>query len=141
MASSTSKTKPAKKMQSSVQSVETFLTRFDSALKPEVLALRQIILDVDPSITEQIKWNVPSFCTSEHFATFNLRAKDSLGIILHLGAKVRDTAVTGISISDPESLLEWLGADRAIVKFYGLNDIESKKLAFVNVIQQWIQHV
>jgi hypothetical protein len=28
-----------------------------------------------------------------------------------------------------------------MVKFYNLNDIESKKLAFVNIIQQWIQHV
>jgi hypothetical protein len=137
MASSTSKTKPAKK----TQSVETYLTRLDSVLKPEVLAIRQIILEIDPSITEQIKWNVPSFCTSEHFATFNLRAKDSTGIILHLGAKVRDTAITGINISDPESLLEWLGADRAMIKFYDLNDVESKKLAFVNIIQQWIQYV
>jgi hypothetical protein len=137
MASSASKTKPAKK----TQSVETFLSRLDSVLKPEVLAIRQIILEIDPSITEQIKWNVPSFCTSEHFATFNLRAKDSTGIILHLGAKVRETAVTGIKISDPESLLEWLGADRAMVKFYDLNDIESKKLAFVNIVRQWIQYV
>jgi hypothetical protein len=136
-----SATKPAKKTQLSVPNVETFLAALDSALKPEVLAIRQIILEIDPSITEQIKWNVPSFCTSEHFATFNLRAKDSTGIILHLGAKVRDTAVTGIKISDPESLLEWLGADRAMVKFYDLNDIESKKMAFVNIIQQWIQHV
>ncbi len=141
MASSASKTKPAKKTQSSVQNVETFLDALDSTLKPQVLAIRQIILEIDPSITEQIKWNVPSFCTSEHFATFNLRAHDSTGIILHLGAKVRETAVTGIKISDPESLLEWLGADRAMVKFYDLNDIESKKLALVNIIRQWIGYV
>jgi hypothetical protein len=141
MLSSASKTKPAKKTQLPVQNVDSFLAALNSPFKPQILALRQIILEIDPSITEQIKWNVPSFCTSEHFATFNLRAKDSTGIILHLGAKVRDTAVTGISISDPESLLEWLGADRAIVKFYDLNDIESKKLAFVKIVQQWIHYL
>jgi hypothetical protein len=141
MSLSKSQTKPVKQNKSSFRNVETFLTELDSPFKSEMLAVRQIILTTNPNITEEIKWNVPSFCTSQHFATFHLRAKDSLGIVLHLGAKVRDTAVTGIKISDPESLLEWLGADRAMVKFYNLNDIESKKLAFVNIIQQWIQHV
>jgi hypothetical protein len=139
--SNADKPKSVKKNQSSAQGVEIFLATLDSAFKPELLTLRQIILGVDPSITEQVKWNVPSFRTSQHFATFHLRAKDHLGIIFHLGAKVRDTAVTGINISDPESLLEWLGSDRAIVKFYGLKDIEIKKLAFVKLIRQWIQHV
>jgi hypothetical protein len=136
-----SPTKPATQNKSSLRNVETFLAKLDSPFKSEMLAIRQIILAANPNITEEIKWNVPSFCTSQHFATFHLRAKDSLGIVLHLGAKVRDTAVIGIKISDPESLLEWLGADRAIVKFYDLKDIETKKLAFENVIQQWIQHV
>ncbi len=135
-----SQTKPAKN-KSSLPDVETFLAELDSGLKSEMLAIRQIILEVDPNIAEQIKWNVPSFCTTQHFATFHLRTKDSVGIIVHLGAKVRDTAVTGININDPESLLEWLGSDRAMVKFYNLKDIETKKLAFVNMIQQWIQHV
>lgn len=136
-----SQPKLVKQNKSSLRSVEIFLAQLDSGLKSEILAIRQIILGSNPNITEQIKWNVPSFCTSEHFATFHLRAKDSIGIILHLGAKVRDTAVTGIKISDPESLLEWLGNDRAMVKFYDLTDIETKKLAFVNIVQQWIEHV
>ena len=136
-----SQTKPVKQNKSSPRDVETFLAELDSGLKSEILAVRQIILGVNPNISEEIKWNVPSFCTSKHFATFHLRAKDSLGIILHLGAKVRDTAITGIKMSDPESLLEWLGADRAMVRFYDLKDIETKKLAFVNIIQQWIEHV
>ncbi len=136
-----SQTKPVKPNKSSLRNVETFLTELDSDLKSELLAIRQIILAANPNITEEIKWNVPSFCTSQHFATFHLRARDSIGIIFHLGAKVRDTAVTGIKISDPESLLEWLGNDRAMVKFYDLKDIETKKLAFVNIIQQWIEHV
>lgn len=136
-----SQTKPVKQNNSPLRNVETFLAELDSELKSEILAIRQIILAANPNITEEIKWNVPSFCTSQHFATFHLRAKDSIGIIFHLGAKVRDTAVTGIKISDPESLLEWLGSDRAMVKFFDLRDIETKKLAFVNVIQQWIEHV
>ena len=110
-------------------------------MKPVVLALRQIILDADPSIAEGIKWNVPSFRTSEYFATFHLRALDSVQIILHLGAKLRDTAVTGITIADTESLLHWLANDRAAVKFRDMQDVLAKKTAFSNLIRQWIAYV
>ena len=98
-------------------------------------------LPVHFSKTEGIKWNVPSFCTSEYFATFNLRTKEGIGIILHLGAKVRDTATTGIAVADPESLLKWLAKDRASVIFSNLKDIDRKRVAFAQIIRQWIKHL
>jgi Domain of unknown function (DU1801) len=85
------------------------------------------------SAPENVKWNAPSFRTSEYFATFHLRAKDGVQVILHLGAKTWDTAISGITIADPESLLEWLAKNRASVKFRDLKDIE--------VIRQWLEHV
>jgi hypothetical protein len=123
------------------ESVGTFLASLDHPLKQEILAIRQMILDADPSIAEAIKWNVPSFYTSEHFATMHLRPKDSVRVILHLGAKPRATATSGIAIADPESLLEWLGKDRASVTFRDLKDIHSKRAAFATLIRQWITHV
>jgi len=121
--------------------VETFLASLDHPFKQEILALRQVLLGADPSITEGIKWNAPSFRTSEYFATFQLRAKDGVQVILHLGAKTRDTATTGIAIADPESMLEWLAKDRASAKFRDLKDIEAKRSAFANVLRHWIEHV
>ena len=121
------------------ESVEAFLAALDHPFKQEVLALRQIILGADPGIAEGIKWNAPSFRTSEWFATFQLRAKDSVQVILHLGAKARRDA--DVVISDPASLLEWLAADRASVKFRGLADVEARGAAFADVIRQWIRHV
>jgi uncharacterized protein YdhG (YjbR/CyaY superfamily) len=35
----------------------------DHPSKAEVRAVREIILAVDPRITEQVKWNAPSFST------------------------------------------------------------------------------
>jgi hypothetical protein len=123
------------------ESVEAFLAALDHSLKPEILALRQIILDADPSIAESVKWNAPSFYTAEHFATMQLRAKDGVQVILHLGAKIRATATTGIPIDDPAVLLDWLAKDRALVKFRDLNDIEAKQAAFTDVIRQWIKYI
>jgi hypothetical protein len=120
--------------------VETFLKALDHPFKREILALREIILGADPGISEGIKWNAPSFRTLEYFATFNLRAKDRVQIILHLGAKKRDNTAS-VTIADPETLLEWLATDRAAAGFSDLNDIEAKRSAFAQVIRQWIKHV
>ena len=141
MTSQASNAKSVKRRIPSPESIEAFLTALDHPCQPEILELRQIILGTDPSITEGIKWNVPSFCTSEYFATFNLRTKEGIGIILHLGAKVRDTATTGIAVADPETLLEWLSKDRAFIKFSDLKDVDKKRLAFAEIIRQWIKHL
>jgi hypothetical protein len=133
--------KAAKPGASAPDDVETFLASLEHPLKPEILSLRKIILGAAPGITEGIKWNAPSFRTSEYFATFHLRAKEGVQIILHLGAKTRDTATTGIAIADPDSLLEWLAKDRATVKFRDAKDIDAKRSAFANVLRQWVKHV
>jgi hypothetical protein len=132
--------KPAKKGSSTPEDVETYLASFDHPYRQEVLALRQIILNAAPGISEGIKWNVPSFRTHEYFATFYLRDKDGVKIILHLGAKLRDNTQK-MEIVDPESLLEWLSKDRASVKFRDVNDIQAKETAFVNLIREWITYV
>lgn len=121
--------------------VDAFLAALEHPHKAEILALRQTLLAADPRIAEGIKWNAPSFRTSEWFATFHLRAKDDVQIILHFGAKVRDKSTARAAIADPESLLQWLAADRASVKFRDAADVEAKRSAFAAVIRQWIEHV
>jgi hypothetical protein len=141
VASKPTSKKPTKRSASAPEDVESFLASLDHPLKPEILALRQIILDADPNIAEGIKWNAPSFRASEYFATFHLRAKDGVQVILHLGAKKRDNTTAGITISDPHSLLEWIARDRASAKFTDLKDIDAKRSAFVEVVRQWIKHL
>lgn len=121
--------------------VEAFLAALDHPFKQEILAIREIILGADPSIAEEVKWNAPSFLTTEHFATMNLRAKDGVQVILHFGAKKRDRSSPRAAIADPESVIEWLADDRATAKFRDLEEIQARRSVFVNVIRQWIQHV
>ena len=121
--------------------VEAFLASLDHAAKQEIVALRRIILDADPGIADGIKWNAPSFRTTEYFATFNLRAKEGVQLILHFGAKKSDIASTGVAIPDPDGLLKWLAKDRATVSFRDLKDIAEKKSAFSKLVREWIKHV
>lgn len=121
--------------------VDALLATLEHPLTPVILALRSIVLGVDPSITESIKWNAPSYATAEHFATFHLRAADAVQLVLHLGAKARPDAALRERIADPDALLQWRGSDRATVTFRDLRDVEAKRAAFADVLRQWITFV
>lgn len=125
----------------STAAVDDFMRTLDHPFQREIEAIRQLILGVHPSVAEGIKWNVPSFRTSEYFATTHLRDKKGIGVILHLGAKVKELPAGGVVIEDPEKLLKWLGKDRAMIVFENLEDLERKKAAFARVVQQWIAYV
>ena len=121
--------------------VDAFLAALGHPREREIRAVRAIVLGAAPTIAEGVKWNAPSFRTSEWFATFHLRARDGVQVILHLGARVRETATTGIAIDDPHGLLEWLARDRATVRFRDLADVEAKRDAFGALVRAWIAHV
>jgi len=120
-------------------SVDAFLAALDHPHQALIVALRQIILGADPRIAEGIKWNAPSFRTHEWFATFHLRAKDGVQLILHRGARKRGDAAP--AIADPASLLEWLGDDRASVRFRDLADVRAREDAFAQLVREWITGV
>jgi hypothetical protein len=123
------------------ESVEVFLASLEEPQKQVAGALRQIFLAADPSIAEGIKWNVPSFRTSEYFATMNLRVKTGIGVVLHFGAKKSDISRNGVAIPDPASLLVWLAKDRAMVTFRDVDDINTRRAAFTNLIREWIKYL
>ncbi|HVJ26050.1 MAG TPA: DUF1801 domain-containing protein [Vicinamibacterales bacterium] len=119
--------------------VDDFMATLEHPQKAAVAALRDIVRAADPSIGEGIKWNAPSFRTHEYFATTHLRAKIGIGLILHLGAKVREDAA--VQIEDPGGLLAWLGPDRAVVHFADVDEVQARAPALQDVVRQWIAFV
>lgn len=121
--------------------VDAFIAALDHPAKPAIELLRRIMLHADPSIAEGIKWKSPSFRTSEYFATVNRRAKSGIGVILHFGAKVRQLPAGATAIDDPQRLLKWLAADRAMLEFKDPADLGAKESALTAIIRQWIASV
>lgn len=121
--------------------VDAFMAELVHPHKPEIEALRKLMLEVDPSVQEGVKWNAPSFRTSEYFATTHLRAKSALSVVLHLGAKVRQLPSCGVAIEDPAQLLKWLSKDRAMVEFANAEDFNNSKAALQAVLRQWVKYV
>lgn len=124
-------------------SVDLFMKDLDHPKKKDVEAVRRIILGVSPRISEGIKWNAPSFRTTDYFATVNLRGKGGdarVWLILHFGAKVKDNVKT-LKIADPKGLLKWLAKDRCLVTFADGKDVLAKRSALKAIIREWIEHV
>lgn len=107
-------------------------------LRREIDQLRTIILGVDKSIEEGVKWNTASFKTGDWFATLNgpKHIKEPM-IILHAGAKAKGIVLKD-RIADPQSLIKWLGNDRGQITFKDSTDIKTKQKALQAIIGAWI---
>ncbi len=122
------------------QQVVEFMNSLEHPLKKEIEEVRTIILNADENLSEQIKWNAPSFCyKNEDRVTFNLRGKGYFQLVFHCGAKVKNNEGKGPLFDDTTGLLEWLAVDRAIVKFTDLNDVKAKQEKLTEVINRWIE--
>jgi len=86
------------------EEVNEFMAQLSHPLKAEIEALRSIIRSSDPQINESIKWNAPSFFTTEHFATLKLRPLNTIQVVFHTGAKAK-ADITNVAINDPSDLI------------------------------------
>lgn len=121
--------------------VDRWMAALDHPQKPALQALRKVLCGASKTVREGVKWNAPSFWTTEYFATTGLRTKVApLAVIFHLGAKKKSTKVR-TQIADPDGLLQWLGDDRALLGFQGLADVRKKKAAVQALVRQWLTFV
>jgi hypothetical protein len=109
--------------------VDAYMERLDHPFKDETQAVREIIRGVDPRITEQVKWNAPSFSYKGYMATFNLHATRHLHLVWH----------NGVILEDPAGLLEGDYPDRRMTYFTGMADLEAKRPALERLVRQWVE--
>ena len=131
----------AKSAASGADEVTAFLAASEYPRKAEIIALGEIILGADAAIAPGIKWNSPSYRTTDWFATSNLRIKEDVQIILHFGARKRDNFAPRARIADPEELVQWIADDRGTATFRDMDDIQARRSAFAALIREWIVHV
>jgi hypothetical protein len=129
-----------KKTQATAMNVEDFLKHTDHPLKKELLELRKIIRDSDKTLTEQIKWNAPSFCHKGFDRiTFNLARRDSLLLIFHRGAKATKMKFAKPILTKNTDILEWPANDRAVMKFKNMMEVNQNKETLRSIVKEWIR--
>lgn len=123
--------------------VDEFLAGKRHPLERDIQSIRKVILGVDASIREDIKWNSISFCNDhDFFATVNLRSTESVQLVLHAGVKRKATAETGVHVDDPRGLIEkWPAKDRCIVTLGRGAALEANKPALAALVKDWIRFV
>jgi len=121
-------------------SADDLMASLDHPLTAEIEAVRKAILGVDKAITDGVKWNSLSFRTTEWFATVNLRSRDSVQLVLHLGAKA-GKAADAESIPDPKGLLAWKGKDRAIATLGSAAQLKANLPALRAILKAWLPYV
>jgi hypothetical protein len=103
---------------------------------------RAAILGADARIEEGIKWKAPSYhVAGAHFATFNFRSRAGVQLVLHLGATPRPKADVRAEVADPDGLLDWKGADRAVLALPSEAAARRAQRSLTAIVRQWITHL
>jgi hypothetical protein len=84
---------------------------------------------VDPRITEQVKWNAPSFSYKGYMATFNLHPTQHLHLVWH----------NGVVLQDPAGLLEGSYPDRRMTYFTSMAEVEARRPTLEGLVRQWVE--
>ena len=119
-----------KKTNNDTEKVNEFMARLNHPFKAEVQAVREIIKSVNRNITEEIKWNAPSFnYKGEYLVTFNLRETKRIHLVFHnpMIPKIKS------------QLLEGDYADRRMAYLSDMQDIKAKKTELQRVLKQLVK--
>lgn len=120
-----------------LRAVDTYLEALEHRHKPAVEALRRLIHDAVPGLTERIKWNAPSFGKGEDDRiTMRLHPGDRLQLILHRGAKAGADDL--FRFEDPDKLITWAAPDRGVVTFSDADDLTNKSAALAEILRRWV---
>jgi hypothetical protein len=111
------------------ETVDEYMAKLDHPLKAEVQAVRDIIKGVDPRITEEVKWNAPSFSHTDYIATFNLRTSQHVHLIFH------NPKIASIQ----SDILEGDYPDRRMTYFTDMEDVIAKKSAVEYVVNELVR--
>ena len=114
---------------------------YRATLAPDILAavdrLRALAVAAHPGLTEQIKWNAPSFALAgEDRITLGVAPRGGVRVVLHRGAKATDAA--DFRFDDPDRLAAWPAPDRGVLTFRDDGEIAAKSAAVQDLFARWL---
>ena len=117
--------------------VTAYLQGVDASIRPGLDRLRQTVQAACAGLTEEIKWNAPSYSHGgEHRVTLGLEKKGGYRVVLHRGAKPK--ALGAFSFTDDAGLARWPAPDRGVVLIKDEVDLQTKAEALKRLIARWI---
>ncbi len=109
--------------------VDAWFESYENPQKDLVQAVREVILDADPRVTEAIKWKAPTFMYAGNIASFYPKSSKHVSLMFHAGA----------SLPDPDGLLDGEGDTSRVARFDSAEDLSAKTPALHALIAAWIE--
>jgi hypothetical protein len=124
-------------------SVTAHIEKLDPGFANIVEAVRKFILQTDPEVGEQIKWNSPSFFYTGTMKPFDPKTYKRDIVVMNLRKnEILLVFPTGATINDNIGLLEGKFTDgRRTVKFTTMDDVKRKGKDLQEVIKKWLSLV
>lgn len=125
------------------EQVTRHIQKLDGSIRDAVEILRQIILNTDADISEQIKWNNPAFYYSGEMQPFDPKEykRDMIVFNLHKN-RIMLVFPSGAKVNDTSGLLTGDYADgRRIIILKDMDDVKAKEAGLQNVIKKWLELV
>jgi len=124
------------------EKVDAWIRALKHPLRDVVTDLRALILGIDKSIGEEIKWNAPTFFYGgpmkpsdpkrykRYLIVFNVARPDCVRLVFPSGARIEDTS----------GLLERDYADgRRLALFHTREEVKEKSPAMKRAIKKWLK--
>jgi len=107
--------------------VQTYMDQLEHPLKDVLEALRTIIKNANPNISERIKWNAPSYYNKEDIVTFGppARKMDEILLVFHHPSVVKIAS----------TMLEGNYKDRRLAVFKSMAEVEAGSGELVRILE------
>jgi hypothetical protein len=128
---------------SDTELVTRHIQKLEPSLGKIIEYIRQLILKIDKEISEQIKWNNPSFYYSGEMKSFDPKEykRDLIVMNLHKG-RIMLVFPSGAKVNDTSGLLEGDYKDgRRLAIFTDMKDVKAKEKNLQIVIKKWLKLV
>ena len=117
-------------------SVDEFLQQAQHPHTAAIQLLRKAILSCEKGISEEIKWNAPSFIfAGDNRLTFRLQPGNRVELILHRGS--RPKPLGKFRFDDASGLVCWVAPDRGQIVIADLADAKKKVATIADIARGW----
>jgi hypothetical protein len=123
------------------KAIDAFISTIAPDLSELVNAIRAIILNIDPVIGEQIKWNSPSFLYTGRMKPFDAKTYKRDMAVMHLNkGNVMLVFPNGADLPNIAGILEGNYTDgRRMITINDLDELNKKKRTLEELVQAWLE--
>ncbi|WP_062211597.1 DUF1801 domain-containing protein [Demequina oxidasica] len=112
----------------SQRAVDAWMAAYDNPMKEVVQRIRHMILATDDRITEEIKWQAPTFIYQGNLASFYPKSMNYATLMFHQGAL----------IPGKFPHLQGQGTEARAMKIVSIAEAEERRDELEEIIRAWI---